>query len=85
MTEDGRDDIEDLLQEIGDALQYAMKAKLNGRNLSYARDIANVLVLLLNDEPPKPPPIQMVRRRKRWVLRHNSVGENTKVKVEKKK
>lgn len=30
MTGDGRDDIEDLEQELGDAIQYAFKARLNG-------------------------------------------------------
>lgn len=34
MTKDGRNTIEDLRQEIGDALQYTMKAIENGEDLS---------------------------------------------------
>jgi hypothetical protein len=31
MTKDGRDDVIDAMQEMGDLLQYSYKAKLNGR------------------------------------------------------
>ena len=34
MTEDGRDDIEDARQEIGDFIQYVVKASANGKDLS---------------------------------------------------
>jgi hypothetical protein len=47
-TGDGRDDIEDAAQEIGDAMQYVMKAILNNRNTKPIADMVNVLVLLLS-------------------------------------
>lgn len=36
MTKDGRDDVIDALQELGDLLQYAMKARMNGRQAELA-------------------------------------------------
>ena len=33
MSGDGRNDLEDLRQELGDALQYACKARMNGKNV----------------------------------------------------
>lgn len=47
MSGDGRDDLEDLLQEIGDALQYAWKAKINGVDVSRARRLVGVLAGLM--------------------------------------
>lgn len=44
-TEDGRDDIQDALEELGDLMQYCYKAKLNGKNL---RDIYAMTGVLLD-------------------------------------
>lgn len=48
-SHDGRNDLEDLMQEIGDAMQYAMKAKINGCNLTAAREMVQVLLLLISE------------------------------------
>lgn len=50
MTNDGRSDIEDLRQELGDALQYAMKAKLNGLDLTSTLKIVDTLRLLITTD-----------------------------------
>lgn len=51
MTADGRDEVIDALQEVGDLLQYVYKAKLNGR-LPQAREALSpalkALFVLLN-------------------------------------
>lgn len=47
MTEDGRDTIEDSKQELGDLIQYIMKAKLNGEDLTPIRRLLPVLIKLL--------------------------------------
>jgi len=44
MSGDGRDGLEDLKQEIGDALQYAFKCRINGREI---KDEILPLVLVL--------------------------------------
>jgi len=43
-SDDGRDEVEDLRQELGDALQYAFAAKMNGRDLSEIETILEVLM-----------------------------------------
>lgn len=54
MTHDGRDDVIDALQEMGDLLQYAFKAKLNGRLEelnTFLRPSIVALLLLLSGKP----------------------------------
>lgn len=48
MTEDGRDTVEDALQELGDLLQYTYKAKLNGEDITPIKQILPVLIELVN-------------------------------------
>lgn len=43
MTEDGRDDINDALQELGDLMQYIYKAKMNGR-LGELKEMINLFI-----------------------------------------
>ncbi len=47
MTKDGRDDVEDAMQEMGDLLQYTFKAVLNRRDTRKLREIISVVHLLL--------------------------------------
>lgn len=56
MSQDGRDEVEDALQEMGDLLQYLYKAKLNGSDISRIRSIVPVLLMLvesINEFSPK--------------------------------
>ncbi len=46
MTQDGRDDVVDAMQEAGDLLQYAYKAKLNGRKEELVKTLAPTLKVL---------------------------------------
>jgi len=48
MSKDGRDDIEDAMQELGDLMQYAFKARMNGRSLDKLRELTVALDLILN-------------------------------------
>lgn len=48
MSKDGRDEIEDAMQELGDLMQYAFKAKMNGRPLDRLREITVALDLILS-------------------------------------
>lgn len=48
MTKDGRDDIEDAMQELGDLLQYIQKAKLNGKDTSALKKFVPLLQQLLS-------------------------------------
>jgi hypothetical protein len=51
MSNDGRDDIEDCLQEIGDAIQYLSKALYNKKDITPLRDSLEVLYrMVINDE-----------------------------------
>jgi hypothetical protein len=52
MTQDGRNSIEDARQELGDAMQYIYKAKLNKENTSCLEEYYYVLgkILQINDE-----------------------------------
>lgn len=53
---DGRDTSEDLRQELGDALQYAIKARaegLGGEALEELRDLGQLLWLLFHDDALK--------------------------------
>lgn len=43
MSEDGRNDVEDCIQEIGDAIQYIVKAKYNGKDISSIKRALAVL------------------------------------------
>lgn len=43
MTGDGRDTIEDLRQELGDAMQYAWKARMQGLKLTSVDNLVGVL------------------------------------------
>lgn len=47
MSHDGRDDIEDCLQEIGDCMQYLIKAKVNGKDISKIQEMVSVLNRLM--------------------------------------
>jgi len=49
-TQDGRDSQEDAVQEIGDALQYLYKARLNGENIDKIKHLMSVLLLLVFDD-----------------------------------
>jgi len=49
-TDDGRDGLEDLRQELGDALLYAQKCRMNGRDLSEIRELVSVLAELVGCE-----------------------------------
>ncbi len=51
-TEDGRDDIEDARQELGDLLQYCWKARMNDCDLSPIRRLVPILEFILNAEEP---------------------------------
>lgn len=46
MTNDGRDDVVDAMQEMGDLLQYAYKAQLNGRLPELKKALYPVLMAL---------------------------------------
>jgi hypothetical protein len=51
MTDDGRDGLEDLKQELGDALQYAFKCRLNGKDIKGdIMPLINVLQQLVESE-----------------------------------
>lgn len=50
MTDDGRDDVEDAMQELGDLFLYAYKARLNHLNLDDVREYAIILQALLDQE-----------------------------------
>lgn len=53
---DGRDTVEDLRQELGDALQYAIKARAEGLGLDALeelRDLGQLLWLLFHDDALK--------------------------------
>jgi len=54
-TQDGRRDLRDALDELGDLLQYLMKARLNGHNLQGILDIIPFLILLCDTPTPKTP------------------------------
>lgn len=47
MTDDGRDVVEDARQEIGDLLQYAFSARIQGRDLEPLRDLLPALLRVL--------------------------------------
>lgn len=47
MTQDGRNSIEDAKQELGDLLQYAYKAQLNGESLKELQEMVPVLLAIL--------------------------------------
>lgn len=50
MTEDGRNSIKDCLEEIGDGMQYAFKALLNGEDVQKINRMARILVKLTDKE-----------------------------------
>ena len=51
MSDDGRDSFEDLIQELGDALQYAFKCRVNGLKIkARVLPLLNVLLELVNTE-----------------------------------
>ena len=52
MTTDGRDDIEEAVQEIGDAMMYIHKAKMNGKDLKPVREHLAVLNAMVKDTGP---------------------------------
>ena len=45
-TQDGRDDVVDALEEAGDLLQYAYKAKLNGNLQKLKEELSPSLKML---------------------------------------
>jgi len=47
MSKDGRNDIIDAKQELGDLMQYVMKAKINKKNLSEIRKLSKFYIELL--------------------------------------
>lgn len=49
MTHNGRDAIEDARQELGDALQYVMQAKMEGRDVEELRGLTQTLLELIDD------------------------------------
>ena len=46
-TRNGRDPIEDAMQEVGDLLQYVQQARMEGRDLTPIRRLVPVLAALL--------------------------------------
>lgn len=54
MTEDGRDTVEDLRQEIGDAAQYAFKAVMRGEDLTAPLRLLRFLVAFLESAAAGP-------------------------------
>lgn len=46
-THNGRDAVEDARQEIGDALQYVMQAKMEGRDMADLRELTQTLLELI--------------------------------------
>ncbi len=50
MTDDGRDDIEDALQELGDLFVYTFKARLNSHDTAPIRAYVGILQSLLDDQ-----------------------------------
>lgn len=46
-TRDGRDSQEDAIQELGDLLQYILKAKLNGENIDKISRLLPILIKLV--------------------------------------
>jgi len=46
-TGDGRDSQEDAIQELGDLLQYLLKAMLNGENVEKIKRLLPILIKLL--------------------------------------
>jgi len=51
MTHNGRDAIEDARQELGDALQYVMQAKMEGRDMADLRELTQTLLELIEADP----------------------------------
>lgn len=49
MSQDGRDSVEDAMQEIGDCMQYLYKAHVNGENVDRIREVIPFLLHLLDD------------------------------------
>jgi NTP pyrophosphatase (non-canonical NTP hydrolase) len=49
MSEDGRDGVEDALQEAGDLLAYTYKALRNGRNLSAVEEVLHVVLGMIEE------------------------------------
>jgi len=47
-SQDGRNTVEDARQELGDLMQYIMKAKINGENLEQIKTIIPHLINLLD-------------------------------------
>lgn len=48
MSQDGRDEVEDAMQELGDLLQYLYKAKLNVRSIAPIKRMLPVLLTLID-------------------------------------
>jgi len=49
MSEDGREEVQDCVEELADAIQYLSKAKYNKRDLTIIKELNNVLTRLLNN------------------------------------
>lgn len=49
MTKDGRDSIEDAIDELGDFFHYAHKAKMNGEDMSRLRALAVVVLAVVKE------------------------------------
>lgn len=50
MSDDGRNSVEDAMQEFGDLLQYTFKARVNNDDLSRLREMKWALDVLLAEE-----------------------------------
>ena len=50
MSEDRRNDVEDCLQELGDAIQYVVKAKHNKKDLTLIKLVLTALQQITNSE-----------------------------------
>jgi len=50
MSQDGRDTLRDAEDELGDLIQYAFKARMNGDNLSRIRNLSQLLDAVCGEE-----------------------------------
>ena len=50
MTKDGRDSVEDAIDEVGDFFHYAWKARMNGEDISRLRELVRVMNAVLQDD-----------------------------------
>lgn len=80
MSEDGRDDVEDCLQEIGDAIQYLSKAIYNKKDITPIRESIEVLYrMAINKEEKKEfHPLHNTQFNQEWIRQiNNGYGQNS--------